>query len=284
MISTWNHRLLPHPLLAPWTDDYPGERFETSVPQAVLNNGKEISFTIKYHLTSAYLHSLISDGVAAFVAMLSCSRTASRSTLPTNQEDEVYVVPAGEFSGEIRLSPFVVALKDISEFATTEHAEEFTRFRPAGFRIPQGSLLAVGLPKQISLEHGGSPYSVIDLVGNPKVPNGMFLLDLDEERVKILVSPGDKQMIEAMRRRGTTSPELVSLFPSIYLHAVSEALRGLGAHSEQRWAKVLSDALAKHGLATDPEVVLEDSLKYAQTIMVKPVGTFLKALVGREDA
>ena len=282
-MSTWNHRLLPHPLLAGWTDDYPGQTFETSVPQAVLNNGKEISFTIKYHLTSAYLHTLIANGTAAFVAMLTCSRTASREVLYTDQEDEVYVMPADDFSGEMRLSPFVVAMRDIPEFVTAEHADEFKRFRPSGFEVSRGSLLAVDAPKQISLEDGGSPFSVIDLVGNPKVQRGMFLLDLEEERIKILVSPHDKQQIEAMRRRRTTSAEMATLFPAIYLHAVSEALRALGTYEELRWARVLTRALGRHGVTADPEAVAESALKHAQVIMNRPVGTFLEAFVGRED-
>ena len=64
-MTTWNNRHLPYPLLAPWTDDYRDGIFSGNVPHVMLNNGKEISLTIKYHLTSQYLKDLIADGTAS---------------------------------------------------------------------------------------------------------------------------------------------------------------------------------------------------------------------------
>ncbi|MDE2864342.1 MAG: hypothetical protein OXR05_04520 [Gemmatimonadota bacterium] len=277
-MSTWNHRLLPHPLLAPWSDDYPGKRFETSVPHAVLHNGKDIVFTVKYNLTSQYLASLISDGLAEFVGILTCSRTAVRNAYRTNQADEVYVVSSKDYSREMRFQTFVIAVKDTHGFISPEHADEFRRFRPEGFAVSQGAILAVGTPKRIELEASGSPFSVIDLVSSSSVGDGLFSLEYEEERIKIYVSPTDKTRIEAIRRRGATSAKVAALFPALYLHAVVEALRLLGNYPESRWAYTMSGALKKHGLSSDPENTRDNAVEYAQKIMERPVGLFLKAL------
>ena len=69
-MTTWNDRLLPHPLLAPWNDDYTDATFTAQVPHAVLNNGKQINLTIKYHLTSQALRALVEEGKARYVGLV----------------------------------------------------------------------------------------------------------------------------------------------------------------------------------------------------------------------
>ena len=87
-MTTWNDRLLPHPLLAPWTDDYSEASFTAQVPHAVINNGKQINLTIKYHLTSQSLQELISEGKAQFVSLIACAKTFSRNSYPCAHEDD----------------------------------------------------------------------------------------------------------------------------------------------------------------------------------------------------
>ena len=64
-MTIWNDRLLPYPLLAPWTDDYGEAVFLASVPHAVINNGVSINVTIKYHLTSPTLQELVANRASA---------------------------------------------------------------------------------------------------------------------------------------------------------------------------------------------------------------------------
>ena len=282
-MPTWNHRLLPHPLLAPWSDDYPGKAFETLVPHAVLNNGKEMSFTIKYNLTSRYLRSLVDNGSAEYVAILTCSRTGLREEYRTNQTDEVYVVPAANYSRTVRIHAFVVATRKHEPFLSSEHTDEYARYKPGGFVVSRGSILAVGSPKRIELEDGASPFSVVDLVANPKVADGLFLLDYEEERIKIYVSPSDKQRIEAIRARGLNSLEIATLFPGIYLHAISDALRLLDVYPSSRWTHAITGALKRHNLSREPQIARNNAIEYAQKIMEKPVERLMTALLGKED-
>lgn len=282
-MTTWNPRHLPYPLLAPWNDDYGDNTFGAIVPQAVLNNGAEISFTIKYNLTSRYIRGLIAEGKANYVALVTCSKTSSRNAYMTKSDEDVHVLNASDYSEEFRLFPYVVAMQQINGFISDEHAEEFKQFKPDGFDIAPASILAVGQGSRIVLEEGGSPYSVIDLVRDPSVENGLFKVDLEQQRIKIHVSPNDKNQIEALRDKGRHSPEMSTLFPAIYLHAVTEALRNLSAYPDAGWVSTIKQSLEERNIDVDDEELKNNALTYAQQLLAKPVGTLLTAFMNKEE-
>jgi len=282
-MTTWNDRLLPHPLLAPWTDDYPEATFAAQVPHAVINNGKQINLTIKYHLTSQSLRDLISEGRAHYVSLVACAKTFSRNSHPCEHEDDLCILDAQDFSEELKLTPYVVAKQPIDGFASAELVEEINHFKPGGFDIPVGSILAVGNSTEVELEEGGSPFAVIDLVADAKVDSGTFKVDLDDNRIKVYMAPGDKDQIEALRKHGEQSWEMAVLFPSIYLHAISEALRNLAYNPENRWARTMRRALERHNIAVDDDELKDNALTHAQTLMERPVGTLMKALSREEE-
>ena len=284
-MTTWNSRQLPYPLLSPWTDDYGDKTFSAVVPHAVLNNGRTISLTIKYHLTSQLLLDLVSTGKAHYVALLSCSKTSMRFAYSSTQDEDVQVLNAGDYSQSMRLRPYLVTTQSIDGFISKEHAPEFGYFRPEGFDIPSASILAVGEETRITLEEGGSPNSVIDLVDDPKIEDGRFVVELDDHHIKVYVSQNDRKRVEAIRERDKemTGTEMVTLFPSIYLSAVTEALRNLSTYPEARWVHTMRQSLEKHNVKVDDEELRNNALFYAQTLMEKPVGTLLTALINREE-
>ena len=228
-MAGWNDRHLPHPLLAPWTDDYGDRSFGAIVPHAVEGNGKNINFTIKYHLTSETLRDLITDGSAQYLTILTCPITSSRTALPATQDEDVHVLDAGDYDSYLLLTPYIVAARQLAGYTSEELADEFRQFKPKGFLVSAGSILAVGEETKMDLDDSGSPQSVIDLVSNPQVESGLFTVDLAESRIKVHVSQEDKLQIESLRERGANSTAGATLFPSVYLHAVTEALRNLSA-------------------------------------------------------
>lgn len=279
-MTTWNSREIPYPLLAPWTDDYGDKQFGASVPLAVLSNGKEISLTIKYHLTSQYLLGLVSANKAQYLAIVSCSKTSMRFAYPSNQDEEIHVLDdASDYSESIELRPYLVATENIVGFTSDEHAPEFGYFKPDGFDIPPTSILAVGDKTLVPLEDGDSPNSVIDLVSDPKIKPGRFEVDLTDHRIKVYVSPNDKNQIEAIRDRdkNKTGFEMATLFPSIYLHAITEALRNISEYPEARWVRTMQESIAKHNINVDDEELKNNALSHAQTLMDRPVGRLLKS-------
>ena len=180
--------------------------------------------------------------------------------------------------------PYVVATRWISEFISDEHAEEIRYIKPEGFSVPPGSILAVGESTRIILEEGGSPYSVIDLVSDHNADRGSFKIDLEDNRIKIYVAPEDKDRIEALRQHSATSMENAALFPSLYRHAVIEALRKLPVYSgsDRQWTRTMRDALERCNVDVDDDELTNNALVYAQTLMEQPVGRFLTAFTSRD--
>ena len=281
-MTTWNDRLLPHPLLAPWTDDYNDATFTAHAPQTVLNNEAQINFTVKYHTTSETLQQLVTNGKAQYVAVLTCEKTFSRNSFASNQEDEICVLDADQFADELKLTPYIVATKPIEGFISPEHNPEIREIKPEGFTITTGSILAVGNSTDLLLEEGGSPHSVIDLVSNPRVERGNFIVNLEDNRIKIYMFPECKQQTETMRNHGRLSLQVATLFPSVYLHAITEALRNLEDYQEHHWAQTIRRALDNHNISDDDQELKANALRHAQTLMDKPFGRLLTAFSKEE--
>ena len=284
-MTTWNDRLLPFPLLAGWTDDYGEAIFRATVPHAVLNNGHSITLTIKYQLTSPTLRELVSSGRAQYVGLLVCTRTFHRNSYATSAEDDVQVLEAGNYSGELKLTPYIVATQPLVGFISPEHAPEIREIKPDGFDIPAGSILAVGDATDIALEEGGSPYSVIDLVAADNIERGSFKVDLYDNRIKIYLAREDKDRLETLRNQEERKTEMQAIFfPAIYLHAITEALRNLAEpeFADKHWANTMRSALARHHIEVD-ENLAEKALSYAQELMENPVGKLLTSIVGSRE-
>ena len=82
---------------------------------------------------------------------------------------------------------------------------------------------------------------------------------------------------------GQNSREMAILFPSIYLHAITEALRNMHRHADRRWAQTMQKALERYGVDVDEDELQINALTYAQTLMEKPVGTLMTALDREEE-
>ena len=278
----WYQRLLPYPLLAPWTEDYEDAAFGVDVPEAVLNNGREIRISLVFRLSSNSLRELVSNEKARYAVEVSCPRTLVSSTRETLVHDEL-VLEAGDYAEELLLTPYLVSVCSLEEFRSLEHAGEWRDHRPEGFSVPSAGILAVGNTTRVVLEDSGVN-SVIDLIANPSVGAGTFHIQVDDERIKIHVPIAEKEKIEAVRRRRGSGVEFAGLFPGLYLHAVAEALRSLSDYENTRWAFTMRNALEKcgHG-GVDVETLGNDALKYAQDLMEQPVGAFLAAALSDDE-
>ena len=284
MSRSWN-RLIPYPILAPWTDDYGDDRFSGSLHRTVYNEKRsEITLTIKYHLTSTGLQSLIDDKQAVFVGQFECPHTFKRlTTTPSRSDEDLHVLDAGAFANEILFTPYVVATVDLKKFRLAEHAPEIRQFLPCGFDITEGAMLAVGNSTSIEAEDREmlAPHSVIDLV-ELKTDQEFMYVDLDDNRIKIFVPRQEKERIEALRRSSINSVGNSALFPAVYLHAVSMGISELPAYASdpKQWTasfeKALRDTVGPD-VMNNHEQLRQNALVYAQQILKNPIRNFLTA-------
>jgi hypothetical protein len=94
--------------------------------------------------------------------------------------------------------------------------------------------------------------TIFSLVEAPHLTNGMLAVDLDSERVKILVAADIYQQLNTLRGMGTGKRIVLN---SVYLPAVMEVLNvlrgGAGIYEGRRWHRVFT-AKCEH-LGIKPE-------------------------------
>ena len=183
------------------------------------------------------------------------------------------------------LTPYVVATKRIEGFNSDEFAEEFKTVKPGGFSILPGSILAVGDSMTIALEEGGSPHSVIDLVPDDNVePRILSQSVWMTTESRFTWGRRTRRRLKPFSQRGQRgSREMAVLFPAIYLHAVTEALRNLEGYPDTHWASTMRKALERHGIEDDLQELKSRALKHAQKLMEMPMGMLLKAFGSGEE-
>ena len=282
--NAWHQRMFPYPLLASWTGDYVNRDFRLEGTKARLLSGAEITVQMKFRLTSEYLSDLIQSGFAQYAVTVSCPKTFAQTTHQLGEQDSL-LLKASDYTERIQITPYIVSTRAIEGFMSREHAAEWREHRPKGFNIPEAGILAVGNITEVTIENAGVN-SVIDLVADPNVDAGLVNVELGDQRIKIHVAPEDKMKIEALRQRKSLKDTgYAGLFASLYLAAVSEAIRQLSHHQDTRWAFAIGNALERCGVSyiSDSEKVADQSLKYAQMILEHPMSGFLEAATGRED-
>ena len=142
-MTTWHDRMLPYPLLAPWTEDYEDCSFSVDVPEAVLHNGRQVKVNVAFRLYSDTLRRLIENNQARYAVEVSCRRTFERSTHIPSEQDTLYL-DASDYDEEILITPYVVSAIALEEFKSPEHASEWRDYRPGGFSVrPPGFWLSV---------------------------------------------------------------------------------------------------------------------------------------------
>lgn len=276
---TWNERLIPYPVLTPINDDYISPHFELIVSEPVRTAG---TLNIPYHLklSSETLRELITKSRAQYVIQTSCVKTIARDTLVTNEPKGCLELPDGDYSDVLLLTPYVLATEDIDNFKSDEHATEWRAYHPEGFRIDEAGILAVGNDVEITLS-SDSIGSVIDLVAMPQA-DGAFNVSLDDEHIVISVSAEDKQRIDILRMQSEHDLRHASLFSSIYLSAITQAVSEAFDHEDRRWAQVILKRLEDSGVEADRETVQVQALHYAQTLMEQPLSKHLDAAFAEE--
>ena len=282
--NAWHQRTFPYPLLASWTGDYEGCDFGIDDSQVTLRSGAEIEVMLQFRLTSDYLADLIESDDAGYAVAVSCPKTFTQTTYRLEGDAPSLLLRAADYSEEIYITPYIVSLTALDGFSSKEHMREWLLYRPDGFTVPEAGILAVGNIVRVTVEEVGV-HSVIDLVADSNVVKGLFHVELGYERIKIHVEPGDKESIEALRRRKARDTGYEGLFASLYLSAVAEALREMPQYEHTRWAFAMRIALERHGVSGPniAESIEGQELRYAQMILENPMSGFLEAAINRED-
>lgn len=270
-MTTLINRTLQHPHLAWWTGDYAESYFAvTEHPSPSTENGS-IVVRMRMETNSALLSKLINDRLAAYAAVVDCKRTFSNHTKTSFDRNLQLVLPADSYKTDFTIAPHVLSVSNIRLPVCEEHAEEYQTAREHGFDLPPGSILATA-DSIVYNQSDSDATSVIDLVAIEEMDDHAFEVRLDDNRIKILVSPEHLALINRARQTSPGHPRNLSLFTTYYQAALREAIGNLPHHGDTQWSITLRRALEQQNLLVDPQDPHERALEYAQTLLRKPAG------------
>lgn len=264
-----NHmsNLMPHPVLRPGGLDYKQSHFKMSLGRGPVRLGENLQLSLSYDLKSRTLENMIRDGHAQFCAVSECKNTHDRSVHRTNETGGSWIIPMSAIAKKMTVTPYVVSVGESRLACSEEHHEEFREMIPDGFELPAGSILAVGNPHEITLYQIPTIQAAITMSQKPSVKDGCFDIDLEDEYIRIIINPKTHHEVMMVRERDRRV-----LFPSLYLSAVTQAIRGLEDADDRKWGEALKKALRQKGIEPDKsEDLRHNSLIYAQEILEMPL-------------
>ena len=288
MRISFRNRNLGYPLLAPGLSDYLAGGFDIAAPDARRNSGG-ISLQIAYRLESPYLNGLVEQGRAAFQSLIVGDGSFMREATPhTQQPVQQHTLDLARWSGTIEVMPYLTATQRIVGFTSDEHHPEFAAVEPDGFTIEPAMILAVGNAYDVDIDETASASAVVDIQPRTRVAPGEFQIDLEQPHIIVYVAPRDFKLINRTVVDSRDSRRQ-TLWPSIYLLALSEGIRQLPEHEDHAWSAAFRRALDKSGIDyTDGETLRNDALQYAQRIIHDekksyPLGMMLDAFAADDN-
>ncbi len=273
-MSHRNHRVFPHPVLSSQRQDYGADcRFGAVVGSPILTSHGDINISIAYQVDCPSLLGYIEEGRANCVSLVECSATYRRRQYAVGGVQEILELDEAELPDTFQITPYIAAVEDIPRFWAEEFSSITKDLVSPGIALQAGAILAVGDVIEVEVE--GEANSIFDLASDSEVPTGTFVTSLQGERIAINLHRDDLQRIHQLRK----NPVHANLLrQALYLHSLSEALRGLEDHGNKRWAVALRRKLKEHDIEVEGDEISDGAEKYAQLIFQKPLGFLLDTL------
>ena len=283
-MTAHNRRDIPHPVMQPGGRDYrPGTAFNATLRTVRKSPGDgRIAVAVEYELNSPVLAGLIDSGTAQYTTLTESVTGRIRETHRTDASPHSIVLEGNRYPGTVGIKSYITAGADIEHFPPDDWSAAIRAILPEGTKVPKGAILAAATEKTFETGETQDLQSCVEIVVSARVEERQYRIDIDGERINILVNSGDKQNIDRTR---SDEDSQQALWPSMYQRAIEEAVRmhTQPEHSDKRWAKTIAAKLAEGGMETDDSEALRDnSLTYTQTIMGNPLFRIIEEGSGRD--
>ncbi len=268
----------PHPVLGPLTGDFTSGELDVSF---TIHEDLETGALILEHrisLTEPGIRGLVKTNRAAAGCFVRCNDTyhteLRRLAWPNGRSD----FPAGALLNRVSLRPIVWLDDGLDGWDPgTIHPE----FEPP-VSLVKGDIIAIGDESVISVGQAKfAPIeSIFELVRSSDVSEGRIQVELDRDRITILVAPKTHETISLLRGQAKGRPVVMN---AVYLPAVMEVLDGLRVDPEQyngwRWYQPFTAKCDAKGI--DPAIATS-ILENAQTLLDGPAGALAELVVEGE--
>lgn len=286
-----DYRNYPHPVLSHFSDDFVKCLYQTVVLNTVSSN--TYKFTVTSKTSSKGLLDLVASGDAVHAIHIECSATRYRRVVKSSQENFSFDVPADQLDGRVQLCCFIVAARDIANYAIAEFHPDFGG---RSFKVRKGDMLAVDrdrsfiaekehdplrkLPSIFTISKNGAddaPSIDIDIATGSKIV--IRLSDeLHNAYKQIAADPAMQPVLSSL----IIIPALVSVLEIINTAIVNQEI---DEFDEKRWFRVLAEKLKNCGYPLNKmDAGFNDStLVIAQKLIGEPLLSGFRALVKIEE-
>lgn len=259
------NKAFPYPVLRPYCDDYVDVEIQTTVEFEI--SKESVVAKVTYAISSEDLVDEIEKGNAAYVSIVACRDTYFRSVLTSKKPQFEQSFDVGCLRGEVRVDPYVVAIKNIPNFKSRDINKEFGQ---DAFSFSPGDVLAQDETQIFYIDRDlfKPMSSVVDLVKNDSLSYGEWRVGLEENHIQIEVSQQMKASIDDARNNKYKQVALLNslYFPAV-VHALQKLKEGKDEYENQRWAQVILMKLHNFGW----ELQEHDAYILAQRLMKHPL-------------
>lgn len=263
----------PHPVLAGFTDDFPGAEFEFELGsiEEIPATG-EVEISGKLCLGDGLLNQAAEAGRLGCGIYITCGHTYFSEFRSIDTGNWSLSVGAGNLRGLVKLRAVVFV---VDESFTLPSQIIHREFGGDDFTLNKHDLIGVseeyefeaGLDKLVPME------SVFRLESNDSVESGLFLVGTDSQAIVIQVHPDLYRALNAVR---TSSSGKQLLLSSLYLPCLVEILDIASNDPAEhlRWYRAIESRCRQLGVELDGK----DLLRKAQILLNNPLGKVRDAM------
>lgn len=251
----------PHPVLSDFTGDFKGGHF--SFDFKIEENYKEEKIKIYFEcsISEKAITDLLDSKKGKFGVFVVCLDTHHNKLEEVDIKKGFFEIPLFDLHGRVRIRPIVWIEDVVGAFESDNLHDEFGG---GPIKLIPGEIIAVAEEQIIIIDPGKlAPWETIfSLAKSDEVPVGQFMVQTDEDKIRILAASSTFTFINQLRNNSEWKPVLLN---SVYFPAVMEVLSALRepdqSLKEKRWYRTFSSKCESLGINPENGEILKDAQK-----------------------
>lgn len=240
----------PHPVLSGDSGDYKSGAFQTQFAVVEKPDIGEVRLEYSIELDEPTLIQLVRDGRASVGIFVTCRDTYYTSLVPLGLKGGQVSFEPGKLMGLVSVHPLIWTREGVGTFPLTNCHEEFGN-EPIEFKT--GTVLAIDDEIRIDVgrEKLAQMETIFDIAESADLTGGTLSVDLDADRITVLVASDIYETVNTLRNLGHGRPiTLNCVFLPAVMQVIDVLREGTSAYEGRRWYRVF-EAKCTH-LGIDP--------------------------------
>ena len=265
-----------HPVLRPFSDDYPGGNLRTQITRSEVTGGV-LNVAMAFEVSEPSILEQVRSGHAICVAMFYCSATLHREMLYAGLGSlEVSAsISTDILRGDVELHPAIVANNSIDHSTETAHTE----YSSTLVSISRWHPLAVDQTWRFQVNPNVRPTKgIFNLENDNDLPNGFFDIKTDVAARYVNITANSATMSKFKALSNNESRTVPTIYMSALVTALAES-RAVDADDSDvpsdGWVNCIKNNMNRLNINITEEEGTHTLLKAAQLLLNNPFDVFL---------